>query len=130
MVRTRSIWFACITLGVLLALLAAGRASAKLYEPATTALPGPGQAWTWQNPLPHGNALGTVSVIGGNIVVAGETQAVYRSADAGATWRAFDLDTNQSIPAVVLDPATDGKLVNTMLICPPIKSCMAGAAPR
>ena len=27
MVRTRSIWFACVTLGVLLALLAAGRVS-------------------------------------------------------------------------------------------------------
>ena len=45
MLRTRSIWFACITLGVLLALLAAGRANAQAYDPARTALPGPEYTW-------------------------------------------------------------------------------------
>jgi photosystem II stability/assembly factor-like uncharacterized protein len=107
MVRTRSIWFACITLGVLLMLLAAGRASAKPLE-GGPALPGPAHAWVWQNPLPQGNALSTVAVVGDHIVTAGETQAVYSSSDGGATWRAFDLDTNQTIPAVILDRSEGG----------------------
>lgn len=42
MLRTRSIWFACVTLGLLLALLAAGRANAQVYDQARTAPPGPG----------------------------------------------------------------------------------------
>lgn len=108
MVRTRSIWLVCAALGVLLSLLAVASASA--FLPAgEAALPGPGHAWTWQNPLPHGNSLSSVAAVGGHVVVAGETEAVYHSADAGATWTAFGVDTNQTIPAVILDPATDGQ---------------------
>jgi hypothetical protein len=51
MVRTRSIWLACVTLGVLLALLAAGRAGAQPLED-TTATTGPAYAWTSQNQRP------------------------------------------------------------------------------
>ena len=108
MVRTRSIWLACITLGVLLVLLAAGRAGARLPD-GQKALPGPGHAWVWQNPLPQGNSLVTVSAIGSHLVTAGGTQAVYSSADAGDTWRAFGVDTNQTIPSVILDPESDGQ---------------------
>jgi hypothetical protein len=45
MLRTRSIWFTCITLGVLLALFAAGRANAQAYDQARTAPPGPAHTW-------------------------------------------------------------------------------------
>jgi photosystem II stability/assembly factor-like uncharacterized protein len=102
MERTRSIWLVCIVTGLLLSLLAVASASA-ISGQQGRALPGPGHAWTWQNPLPQGNALSTVAVAGDHIVTAGETQAVYSSPDGGATWQAFDLDTNQTIPAVILD---------------------------
>ena len=108
MVRTRSIWLVCVALGALLSLIAVASASA--FLPAgETALPGPGHAWTWQNPLPQGNALITVAVAGDHIAAAGGTAAVYHSADGGATWTAFGVDTNQSIPVVILDPTTDGQ---------------------
>jgi hypothetical protein len=52
MLRTRSIWFACITLGVLLALLAAGRANAQVYEPAGAELSAPGHTWVCDGGMP------------------------------------------------------------------------------
>jgi hypothetical protein len=52
MLRTRSIWFACITLGVLLALLAAGRANAQVHEPTRVAPPGPACTWVSQTSMP------------------------------------------------------------------------------
>jgi hypothetical protein len=56
MQRTRSIWFACITLGVLLALLAAGRANAQGYEPTGGAPPAPGHTCVCDRGMPGHNA--------------------------------------------------------------------------
>jgi hypothetical protein len=56
MQRTRSIWFACITLGVLLALLAAGRANAQEYEQAGGAPSAPGHTWVRDGGMPGHSA--------------------------------------------------------------------------
>ena len=53
MVRTRSIWLACITLGLLLARLAAGRANAGTIDSGRATPPGPGHVRMWQDGTPQ-----------------------------------------------------------------------------
>ena len=71
-------------------------------------LPGPNGAWTWQNPLPQGNALVALDVVGDSIWTAGYTEAVYRSADRGATWKATDVDVTQTIADLVFANESTG----------------------
>jgi photosystem II stability/assembly factor-like uncharacterized protein len=108
MVRTRSIWLVCAALGALLSLIAVASASA-ILPTGETSLPGPGQAWTWQNPLPQGNGLVALAAAGDHIWTAGGTEAIYSSADRGVTWSANDQDADQTINSLVMDESGDGQ---------------------
>ena len=124
----KAVWPAFLVLAVVVSMLAAGSAlgapvTARLLGPAA---PSPGGAWTWINPLPQGNDLGTIAGVadpsGDRIWTAGLTQAVYRSLDAGTTWSAVDVAVNQDIPSLSFADTTHGWMVTSDVQGPSVQA--------
>ena len=75
--------------------------------------------WVWQNPLPQGNHLSSVSFVDANIGTAvGDAGTILRTTDGGATWTPQQSNTTSWLFGVSFGDANHGVAVgnfSTML---------------
>lgn len=65
-------------------------------------------AWTWRNPLPHGNTLRDVEFVDPSTgIIVGDVGTIMRTIDGGETWSLIDADTKADLYGVSFpDPDT------------------------
>ena len=75
--------------------------------------------WQWQNPLPQGNTLNDIIVIGQNSAIAvGQAGTVMKTTDGGNSWkiRTVDADTRNWLEICFSDAGTLWILSNNLVM--------------
>ncbi len=68
---------------------------------------GPAQTgWQWQNPLPQGNALYSLSIVVNEGWAVGPLGTAVHTSDAGASWEKVDLGTTENLNCVFMHSET------------------------
>src|SRR3954452_8007574 len=63
--------------------------------------------WSWGNPTPQGNTLGSIDFVQGRGFAAGDAGAVLRTDDGGSIWTGLATGTSADLTRLqVLDPET------------------------
>src|SRR5439155_24430182 len=84
--------------------------------PSPTPTPTATPTWVWQNPLPQGNRLASVSFVDENIRTAvGEVGAILRTTDGGGSWSRQESRTTVNLMGVAFTDANTGTAVGSSI---------------